>query len=159
MTRFRLSNLSHFSEVWKFISTKVIPKSCMYCCWWHHVDDIFLIVMKVTHFEFISYINSGDIVILATRKQFVCYGMTILVTYPTWRGQIQGDSDVGDIFMLVTLRWWLISDVGGRNIMFFRYVGDFLNVLNRSATTWIDHQHFKLVTNTFGLQHPSPTSM
>ena len=24
---------------------------------------------------------------------------------------------------------------------------------------WICHQHLKLVTNTFGLQHPSPTSM
>ena len=42
---------------------------------------------------------------------------------------------------------------------FFRYVGDFLYVLNRSPTSWIGHQHFKLVTNTFGLQHPSPTSM
>ena len=28
-----------------------------------------------------------------------------------------GDSDVGDIVMLVTLWWWLISDVGGRIIM------------------------------------------
>ena len=46
-----------------------------------------------------------------------------------------GDSDVGDVIMLVTLWWWLIWDVGGRIIMFatfFRYVGDFLNVLNRS---------------------------
>ena len=60
-----------------------------------------------------------------------------------------GDSDVGDIFMLVTLWWWLISDVDDRIIIYvFRYVGDFLG-----------HQHLKLVTNTFGLQHPSPTSM
>ena len=28
-----------------------------------------------------------------------------------------GDSDVGDMVMLVTLWWWLISDVGGRIIM------------------------------------------
>ena len=28
-----------------------------------------------------------------------------------------GDSDVGDIVMLVTLWWWLILDVGGRIIM------------------------------------------
>ena len=28
-----------------------------------------------------------------------------------------GDSDVGDIVMLVTLWWWLIWDVGGRIIM------------------------------------------
>ena len=36
-----------------------------------------------------------------------------------------GDSDVDDIVMLVTLLWWLISDVGDRIIMlaiFFRYV-------------------------------------
>jgi len=74
----------------------------------------------------------------------------------------KGDIDVGDIVMLVTLWWWLIWDVGGRIIMlatFFRYVGDFLNVLNWSSTSGIGHQHLKLVTNTFGLQHPSPTSM
>ena len=59
-----------------------------------------------------------------------------------------GDSDVGDIVMLVTLWWWLIWDVG-----------DFLYVLNRSSTFWIGHQHLKIVTNTFGLQHLSPTSM
>ena len=28
-----------------------------------------------------------------------------------------GDSDVGDTVMLVTLWWWLILDVGDRNIM------------------------------------------
>ena len=33
----------------------------------------------------------------------------------------------------------------------------FLHV--RSPTSWIGHQHLKLVTNTFGLQRPSPTSM
>ena len=66
-----------------------------------------------------------------------------------------GDSDVGDIVMLVTLWWWLISDAG----VFFLYVGDFLNVLNRSPKSWMGHQHLKLVTNPFGLQHPSPTSM
>ena len=37
--------------------------------------------------------------------------------------------------------------------------GDFFNVINRSPTSWISHQNLKLVTNTFGLQHPSPTSM
>ena len=39
------------------------------------------------------------------------------------------------------------------------YVGDFFIELNRSPTSWIGHQHLKLVTNTFGPQHPSPTSM
>ena len=43
---------------------------------------------------------------------------------------------------------------------FFRYEGDFLKVLNRSPTSQIGHQHRKLVTNTFGLQHIwSPTSV
>ena len=40
---------------------------------------------------------------------------------------IYGDSDVGDIVLLVTLWWWLISDVGGRCIMlatFFVMFGD-----------------------------------
>ena len=35
----------------------------------------------------------------------------------------------------------------------------FFNGLNRSPTSWIGHQHLKLATNTFDLQHPSPTSM
>ena len=75
---------------------------------------------------------------------------------------LDGDRDVDDIVMLVTLWWWLISDVGGRinsQMLTFRYVADFLNVLNRSPRSWIGHQHPKVITNTFGLQHPSPTSM
>ena len=63
---------------------------------------------------------------------------------------------VGDFMMVTDFRcWWQNHYVGD----FFRYVGDFLNLLNRSPTSCIGHQHLKLVTNTFGLQHPSPTSM
>ena len=63
---------------------------------------------------------------------------------------------VCDFMMVTDLRcWWQNHYVGD----FFRYVGDFLNVLNRSPLSWIGHKHLKLVTNTFGLQHPSPTSM
>ena len=72
-----------------------------------------------------------------------------------------GYSDVGDIVMLVTLWWWPIWDVGDRIIMLviFSLCWCFSNVLNRSPTSWIGHQHLKLVTNSIGLQHPSPTSM
>ena len=44
-----------------------------------------------------------------------------------------GDSNVGDIVMLVTdLRcWWQNNYVG----VFFRYVGDFRNVSNRSQAS------------------------
>ena len=63
---------------------------------------------------------------------------------------------VGNFMMVTDLRCWLQNHYVGD---FFRYVGDFLNVLNRSPTSWIGHQHLKFVTNTFGLQHPSPTSM
>ena len=67
-----------------------------------------------------------------------------------------GDSDVSDFMMMTDFRCrWQNHYVGD----FFRYVGDFLNLLNRSPTSCIGHQHLKLVTNTFGLQHPSPTSM
>ena len=61
---------------------------------------------------------------------------------------INGDSDIGGIVMLVTLWWLLIWDIGGKIIMlvFFRYVGDFVNVLNRSPTSWIGHQYIKFVT-------------
>ena len=57
---------------------------------------------------------------------------------------MQGDSDVGDIVMLVALWWWPVWDVGGRVIVlvtFFRYVGDFLNVLNRYLVSDLRHQH------------------
>ena len=55
---------------------------------------------------------------------------------------------VGDIVMLVTLWWWLIWDWQNHYVGdFFRYVGDFRYVLNRSLTSWIGHQHLKLVTN------------
>ena len=64
---------------------------------------------------------------------------------------------VGDFMMVTDFRcWWQNHYVGD----FFRYVSNFLNVSNRSPTSWIDHQHHKLVTNTFGLQHrcnPSDT--
>ena len=52
-------------------------------------------------------------------------------------GLASGDSDVGDnvmlVFMMVTDSrcWWQNHDVGD----FFRYVGDFFNVLNRSPTS------------------------
>ena len=63
---------------------------------------------------------------------------------------------VGDFMMVTDFRfWWQNHYVGD----FFRYVGDFSNLSNRSPTSWISHQHLKLITNTFGLQHPSPTSM
>ena len=67
------------------------------------------------------------------------------------------ESDVDDWFMLVIDSgcWWQNHYMGD----FFRYVDDFLNVLNQSSTSWIGHQHLKLVTNTFGLQDPSPTPM
>ena len=43
-----------------------------------------------------------------------------------------GDSDVGDSMMVTDFRYcWQNHYVGD----FFRYVGDFLNVLNRSPTS------------------------
>ena len=44
--------------------------------------------------------------------------------------------------------WWQNHYVGD----FFRYVVDFLNLLNRSPTVRIGHQHLKCVINTFRLQ-------
>ena len=51
--------------------------------------------------------------------------------------------------------WWQNHYVGD----FFCYVGDLFSALNRSPTSQIGHQHPKVVTNTFRLLHPSPTSM
>ena len=69
--------------------------------------------------------------------------------------------------MLVTsLCWWLYDGDWFQMLVaeslcwrLSRYVDDSLNVLNRSPTSWIGHQHLKPVTNTLGLQHPSPTLM
>ena len=46
--------------------------------------------------------------------------------------KIIGDSDVGDFMMVTDFRyWWQDHYVGD----FFRYVGDFVNVSNRSPTS------------------------
>ena len=46
------------------------------------------------------------------------------------------DSDVGDFIMVTDFRCsWQNHYV----VDFFRYVGDFVNVLNRSSTSWIGH--------------------
>ena len=57
--------------------------------------------------------------------------------------------------MLVTLWWRLISDVGGRIIM----LATFFVMLVIFWIYEISHEHPESVNNTFGLQHPSPTSM
>ena len=46
-------------------------------------------------------------------------------------------------------------DVGDRNIM----LATFFGMLVIFSMYEINHQHLKLVTNTFALQHPSPTSI
>ena len=51
--------------------------------------------------------------------------------------------------------WWLIWDVGGRIIIWTT----FFVMLVIFSMYFIGHQHLKLVTNTFDLQHSSPTSM
>ena len=50
--------------------------------------------------------------------------------------------------MVTDMRCWLQNHYVGD---FFRYAGDFLNVLNQSPASWIGRQHLKLVTNTFGV--------
>jgi len=62
-----------------------------------------------------------------------------------------GDSDVGDIVMLVTLGL-PISDNGDKFIM----MATFFVMLVIFPMYKIGH--LKLVTNTFDLQHPSPPS-
>ena len=45
-----------------------------------------------------------------------------LVLSPFLERILEGDSDVGDIVMLVNLWWWLISDVGVRILMLTTFV-------------------------------------
>ena len=61
-----------------------------------------------------------------------------------------GDSDVGDIVMLVALWWWLILDFGDRIIRLATFfvmlvsslsIKSVTNILNRSSTSQTFHQH------------------
>ena len=49
-----------------------------------------------------------------------------------------GDSDVGDFVMATDLRCWWQNHYAGD---FFRYIDNFLNVLNRLPTSQTCHQH------------------
>ena len=53
---------------------------------------------------------------------------------------------VGDFMMVTDLKCWWQNHYAGD---FFRYVGDFLNVLNRSPTSWIGNQYLKLEKCSF----------
>ena len=61
-----------------------------------------------------------------------------------------GDSDVGDLRC-----WWQNHYVGD----FFRYVGDFLNVLNRSPTSQTCHQHIWSPTSVTNIDVTEKTSL
>ena len=68
---------------------------------------------------------------------------------------------LNNIMYVTSVRWqwcWWQPYNGDFMMVTDRYVGDFFNVLNRSPTSWIGHQHLKLITNTFCLRHSSPTS-
>ena len=70
-----------------------------------------------------------------------------------------GDCDVANIMLVTTLRWRPILDVGDitNMLVIFFVILVIFHVLNRSPASWFGHQHLKVVTHTFGLQHPSPT--
>jgi len=71
-----------------------------------------------------------------------CFGL-FLLNFQKYLLIFYGNSDVGDFMMVTDFRcWWQNHYV----VKFFRYVGDFLNVLNR--------QHPESVTNISNL---SPT--
>ena len=74
-------------------------------------------------------------------------------------------SNLVTVMLVTSLCWWLYDGdwfqmLVAESLCWRPFSSwSFLNVLNQSPTSWIGHQHLKLVTNTFGLQHPSPTSM
>ena len=86
-------------------------------------------------------------------------------SYGCWWQNRSKPSPTVAVLLVTSLCWWLmLTDFRcwWRNHYvgdFFCNVGDFLNVLNRSPTSWIGRKRLKLVINSFGLQHPSPTSM
>ena len=71
-----------------------------------------------------------------------------------------GDSDVGDIVMLVTLWWWLIWDVGGGIIMleiffvmlvFFRCIKSVTNISDLSPTHLVSNIRHQYPSNRFNV--------
>lgn len=63
--------------------------------------------------------------------------------------ELQGDSDVGDIVMLVTLWWWLIWDVDGKII---KSVTNISKLLPTHLVSNIRHQHRCNRTPMIGVQ-------
>ena len=63
--------------------------------------------------------------------------------------------------VMLTLNCRKLWDFGERIICWWLFHGidDFFIFKNWSPTSQIGYQHLKLVTNTFDLQHPLPTSM
>ena len=94
--------------------------------------------------------------LIKIRVYLYCFIFRIFLGSKSNLGEDWWHCYVGDFMMLTNFScWWQNHYVGD----IFRYVGDFHNILNRSPTSWVGHQHLRLVTNTFGLQHPSPTTM
>ena len=86
-----------------------------------------------------------------SRKSFKMIDLTVIVmllsiTY--WHFY------VGDFTMVTDLRCWWQNHYFGD---FFRYVGDFLNVLNRSPTSQTCHQHIWSLTSVTNI-NVIPTS-
>ena len=122
-----------------------------------HLDPQFYVLVQILHSRsclLMSYLTVASYFSLSSPwKRFCIFETHISLAgwqWCWWR------LDVGDFMMVTDFGcWWQNHYVGD----FLRYVGNFLNVFNRSPTSWIGHQHDKLVTNTLGLQHSSPTSM
>ena len=71
-----------------------------------------------------------------------------------------GYSDVGDFMMVTVFRsWWQNHDIDEFFTWCWRVVQWWFSECDRLSTSKFGHRHQKVVTNTFRLQHPSPTSV
>ena len=77
------------------------------------------------------------------------------IFYRSWKIPFVFDSNVGDFMTVTNLRCrWQNHCAAVFSLCWW-----FFNILDRSPTSLIGHQHLKLFTNIFRLQHPLGISM
>ena len=120
-----ISICSIFFQLEKWVSFEIMTSKTDLMAWWTHptwrICECILVALD-------SISNP--------KRPYFSRVLSLGLSLNHLQNEFKGDSDVGEIVMLVTLWWWLIFSM--------YYIG---------------RQHLRLVTNTFGLQHPSPTSM
>ena len=128
-------------------------------CWWLNDGDHFKMMvtkkrMLVTFFCMLVTSQSVTNIIF-------CHNVMLVTDMLCWRHKIQPGAIFNTIFLYLWTNPEGITSVTNiiirQNVMLVTDIWCWCLSLDVGDVTC--HQHPKLVTNTFGLQHPSPTSM